>query len=347
MVDDWPIHVARMFMLSETTPLSQCGSLCWPYVSASFVLVDPLLCFSSISFDLYELALVRATYSLRSLYRSIAYLSKSHTIEPQNPDTSPIDLSQATMRPENVWKWLDGVDEDNLDPLDRWGIPPPRRPPQGMPPRSDIFSDGIDEENHQQYNTERNAEAANPLRTLPPAGILLRNGTIRSTGQNPKSFPYDVQNQNHPRSLLPGFPTSFAHDVENESRPQPSVPGFAISSESRSRRNDAPPSRQLQTSGREGNSDSANPKRLPTFPERALVRGLSEAMRPTPKIHVEVQDPVAVNCQGARVVGRYQYRPKKIPGMKEKSRRNTTAGEGALHRSNAIRRLSNVRAEPK
>ena len=252
------------------------------------------------------------------------------------------------MHHENIWKWLDNVEEDYLDRLDQWGVPPPRHPPQEIPPRSDTVFDGIEGETYQQYNTKCNAEAARLLGSLPPEGILLRNGSIRITGKSPKISANDVRNANHPQSLLPGFPTNSAHDGDNYDRSQSLVPGFAASPEATSQRTIAPFTRQLQTSGREGNSDSANPKRLPNFPERARVRGLSEALRSTSIIHSEDQDPVAVKCQGARVVGGHQRNgPQCCPSTKKKSRRNTTAEEGALHRSNAIREPSNVRVELK
>ena len=252
------------------------------------------------------------------------------------------------MHAENVWKWLDAVDQDNLDPLDQWGVPPLRWPHHTTPPPSNSVSDGGDMETYQQYNNKRNAEVASFLESIPPAGILLRNGSIRVTSQNPKVFACDVENDNHPQSLLPGFPTSFARVVENKDHSQSFIPGFATSFEATGQQTDASPARQLQVSGREGNSESTNPKRLPTFSERARVGGPSGASYSTPIIHDEVKDSVAINCQGAKVVGEYQQNGLRgLPSMAEKSRRNSTFGEGVLHRNNATRRLSNVRAGPK
>ncbi|KAL9125144.1 MAG: hypothetical protein Q9175_008130 [Cornicularia normoerica] len=252
------------------------------------------------------------------------------------------------MHPENVWKWLDAVDQDSLDPLDQWGEPPPRHPALDTQPRYDRVPYGSDGETYQQYNSKRNAEVANVLKSIPPAGILFRNGSIRATSQKPKVSAYAVETEKHPQSLFPGFPTSFAQDLEKENDPQSLRPGLATNSKATSQRRDLPSTRQLQNSGREGNSDSTNPKRLPTFSERARVRGLTEALHSTPIIHVEVRDPVAVNCQGVSVVGGHQQSGlKNLTSMSKKSRRNTTAGEGALHRSNAIRKPSNVRVEPK
>lgn len=213
------------------------------------------------------------------------------------------------MHAEEVWKWLDAINEGRLDPMDHWGAPPPRRP------RSISVSSGGEKETYQHYNSKRNAEVASLLESIPPAGILLRNGSVRLTGQNPEIFAHDLENENHPQSLTPGFPAS---------------------------------SKVLQASGREGKIDPCEPKRLPSFFERARVHGISGAKRSIPVIHVEVKDPVDMNCQGARVVGGYQQNGLlNLPSMSKKTRRDITAGEGVLHRSNAVRKPSNVRAEPK
>lgn len=278
------------------------------------------------------------------------FISPSHTC--RHPlqlnctiEVLPYRFFRSRMRPENVLKWLDAVDQDHLDPLDQWGVPPPQRPPQDIPTRPESAPDGGDGETYQQYNTKPNAEVASLLESIPPAGILLRNGSIRVTGQNPKVLAYEAGNENHPGSLAPGLPTCFAHNVEKENRSQSLIPAFATSSEASGQRTDPPPTRQLQSSGREGNIVSANPKRLPTF---LRVRDLSGASHSTPIIHVEVKDPVAINCQGARVVEGYQQNGlQSLPSMVEKSRRNTSAGEGALHRRNATRRPSNVHAGPR
>ena len=252
------------------------------------------------------------------------------------------------MRPENVVKWLDAVDQEHLDPLDQWGVPPPQRPPQDIPIRSESISDGGDGETYQQYNRKRNAEVASLLKYVPPAGILLRNGSIRVTGQSPQVLAYDAENENYPQSLVLGLPKCFAHNVEKENRSQSLVPAFTTSSEASGQRTDAPPTRQLQISGREGNVVSPKPKRLPTSLERARVRDLSGASLSPPIIHVEVKDPVAINCQGSRVVGCYQQKDlQSLPSMAVKSRRNTSAGEGALHRRNATRRPSNFHVGPR
>ena len=240
---------------------------------------------------------------------STLHLLQPSTIQLCHQQTYRIDPTGAIMHSEEVWKWLDAINEDRLDPLDHWGAPPPRRP------RSISVSGADKKETYQEYNGKRNAEVASLLESIPPAGILLRNGSVRLTNQNPEPFAQDMENENHPQSLVPGFPTS---------------------------------SRVLQASGREGNSDAYKPKRLPSFPERARVRGLPLALRSTPVIHVEVKDPVAVNGQGARVVGGHKQNGLQgLPGMGRKPRRDTTAGEGVLHRSNAFRKPSNVRAEPK
>ena len=252
------------------------------------------------------------------------------------------------MRPENVWKWLDAVDQNHLDLLDQWGIPRSCRSPEDTSPQSGSLSDRRVRESYQQYNNDSNTEVASLLQPIPPTGILLRNGSTRGIRQNPNFFACDAKNENHPQSLLPGFPTNFAKQFESENHPQSLEPGLpasfapelksenhpqllrpgfptnlvwdvetgnrsqsyipsiATSSEAIRQRTDASYNRPLQISGREGNSESAKPKRLPSFTERASVHGLPEALPSNPIIHVQVEHPVAIKCQGARVVGDYR-----------------------------------------
>ena len=223
------------------------------------------------------------------------------------------------MHSEDVWKWLDAVDQENLNALDQWGEPPP--------PHS------------------HNADAA---KSLPPSAILLRNGSVRMTGPNSSFLVHDVDNQNRPESLVPGVPTSIAHDAGGDNHSQLLAPDIITTgSETIDQRADSSSARHQHTSAGEGDDDPVSPKRLPTVPERARVRGLSGVvLQSVPVIQVEVADPVAVNCQGARVVG--GNRPnglRSLPRMATMSRRHTNAnaGEGALHRSNALRKQSFVR----
>lgn len=242
---------------------------------------------------------------------------------------------------ENVWKWLDAVDQDHLDQLDQWGVPSLQRI---ILRGSDTVPYGSDGETYQQYNGRRNAEVASILENLPPAGILLRNGSIRSTSKNPMPFAQDANNENHPQSLLPGFSKDLAQTLENEEHSQPQRPSFPTISKMTSQRRDAPPS-GLQVSGRERNSESTNPKRLPTFAEHAHLRGISGTLHSKPVIHAVVTDTVAIDCQGARVVGGpCRKMLQNVSNMEVQLRRNTTNGDEALHRSNAIRRPSKVRA---
>lgn len=248
------------------------------------------------------------------------------------------------MRPENVLQWLDTVDEDNLDPLEWWGVPPPRHPPQDAPPGCDGVSRTSDGETYREYSRERNAEIASMLKATPPSGILLRNGSIRVTHQHPKFSAYDVENENHPKSLVPGFPTSATHKVDRKDPSLSPIPGIA-DSKATDQQAQAPPARQLQISGKECNNDAAKPKRLPILPKKARVRGLSGTLLSTPAIPVEDDDPVAINCQGARVVEGHQHNGiRTLPSMVKHLRIQAIAEE-ALHRSNAIRRPSNVRVE--
>lgn len=233
------------------------------------------------------------------------------------------------MHAESIWKWLNAVDEDDLDPLDQWDVPPPRPAYQNIPSQSFGVSHGNHVESYQQYNEKRNAEMAGLLDSIPPVGLLLRNGSIKMTGHTP----------------------NLAHDVENEKQLLPLVPDYPTSCEESGQGSDPPAMRKLHVSGREGNSDAAHPKKLPTYPERAYVRSRSRALQATPTIHVEAKDPVAISCQGAKVVGGYQQNDLRgLPSMIEKVRSYTVAGEGAqraLRRSNAQRRPSNMRVVPK
>ena len=246
------------------------------------------------------------------------------------------------MHPEQVWEWLDAVDQDHLCPLEQWGVPPAQYLVQSTQPLSTSVSHNNDKEAHQEYMRKCNPEVARRRKPLPPTGILQRNGSVRATGKNVKFLVPDEKNANHIQSQIPSSPTTFAHERASQSL----VPGLPTSNEATGHRSDASTTRQLQSSGREGNSSSANPKRMPTRPERSRQQDFSEDLPSVPIIHVEVHDQVAINCQGARVVGCHrQSSLLNLPGMKDKSYRNTTAGEGGLHRRNVVRRSSNVRAQ--
>ena len=232
------------------------------------------------------------------------------------------------MQLENVWRWLDAVDQDHLDRLDQWGLSPLQSFPQDPPRHPESVFCG-DKATYQPYNKNHNAEDASLVRSIPPVKILLRNGSIRTT----RKIGNDVS------------------DVENKKQSQYLQPGLATSSETTmpvQQRRGAPSTRKLQFSGRECNIDSADPKRIPIFTERSRVRGLSEPLQPNPVILDDVKEPVAINCEGARVLGGHQHKGlKNLPSMSPESHGNTNAGERVLHRTNAIRRPSNLRAEPK
>ena len=233
------------------------------------------------------------------------------------------------MQLENVRKWLDAVDQDHLDPLDQWGVSPLRHPSQTATLGTNTISRDAD-------------SSPSQLNPIPPSGILLRNGTVRVTRQKSKATAHNDEKDIYTKSRVSSFPTSAAQDLENEDPSQTPAPGIYTGSDAMDHT-----TRQLQTSGAEGTSDSLGVKRLPTFRERARLH-LPGVSRPTPVIQVEVTDPVAVNCQGAKVVGGpRQNGLRRLVDRTRTSRRNTTDWEGALHRSNALRRPSNVRAEDK
>ena len=221
----------------------------------------------------------------------------------------------------NIWRWLDAVDEDHLEPLDQWGLSLLQGFPQDFPRLPENVHLG-DNATYQADNKNHTPEDASLVRSIPPAKLLLRNGSIRTTGK-PANDVSDVENNKHPQLLQAGLRT----------RPGTTFPI--------QQRRGAPSFRQPQLPGREGNIDSFNPKGLPTFPERSREHGLSEALQPNPIILDDVKEPIAIGCEGARVVGGYQHDGlKDLPSI-------TNAGERVLHRSNAVRRPSNLRAEPK
>ena len=236
------------------------------------------------------------------------------------------------MQLENIWRWLDAVDEDHLEPLDQWGLSSLQGFPQDFPhlPQSVFFGDKA---TYQPYNKNDTPENASLDRSNPPAKLLLRNGSIRTTRKSGNDVS-DVENKKHPQLLQAGLGTSSGTTVPVQQR--------------RGQRRGAPSIRKLQLSGREGNIDSFNPNRLPTFPERSRVRGLSEALHPNPITLDDVKEPIAISCEGARVTGGYQYNGlKDLSSMSPELHGNTNSAERVLHRSNAVRRPSNLRAELK
>ena len=232
------------------------------------------------------------------------------------------------MQLENIWRWLSVVDEDHLEPLDQWGLSPLQGFPHGFPrlPQSVLFGD---EATYQPYNKNNTAEDASLVRSNPPAKLLLRNGSIRTTSKSGNDVG-DGENKKHPQLLQAGLGTSSGTTIPFQQR------------------RGAPSFHKLQISGTEDNLDSFNPKNLPTLPERSRVRGGSEALQPNPVILDDVRKPIAIGCEGARVMGGYRHDGlKNLPSILPKLHGDVNAGESVLHRSNAIRRPSNLRADPK
>ena len=228
------------------------------------------------------------------------------------------------MQPENVWKWLEAVDQEHLDPLDQWCVPTLQSPTQKTVLKSDTVFRGGDE--RLLY-----ADAVSSLKSIPPSGLLLRTGQIRMIGSNSSS---DVGNKEHPKPLVPNSPTTATVEVKRKTCFQPVAPSTIITPKATGQSAHPSPTHQVQYSAKGTKRIPIRRKRLPTYLDRAKT----EALQSIPVIQVEVTDPVAVECQGARVVGG------NLPNRTNKSRRHTTAtGEGALHRSNALKRRSNVR----
>ena len=232
------------------------------------------------------------------------------------------------MQLESIWRWLDAVDEDHLEPLDQWDLSPLQGFPHGFSrlPQSVLFGD---EATYQPNNKNHTPEDASLVGSNPPAKLLLRNGSIRTTRKSGNDVD-DVEIKKHPQLLQAGVGTG---------------PGTTVPVQ---QRRGAPSFRKLQISGKEGNLDSFNPKNLPTFPERSRVRGRSEALHPTLVILDDVKEPIAIGCEGARVMGGYQHDGfKNPPSILPRIHGDINAGDRVLHRSNAVRRPSNLRAELK
>ncbi len=278
--------------------------------------------------------MLRPCSRLNSLgLQSFIFHTPSHLLKfDRKTELQKYRFLNTSMHSGDIWKWLDTVDQHQIDPLDQWGVPQPRHPLQDTMLESDNVTHDGDGETYQQHNRERNAEVASLLKSTPSSGIRLRNGSIRMNGKNHKFFAHDVKSENHPISLVPGFPPSVADDHQKYIASQSTIHGIATNFEGTAQQASRFPTRRLQTSGRERHSDATNPTMLPTAPDAA------------PAINVEDKDPVAINCQGARVVrGGQQNGLQGLPSMRENSRRNTTAGDGTLHRSNALKIPWNVR----
>ena len=219
------------------------------------------------------------------------------------------------MHPELIWDWLDTVDQENLNQFDQWGW----------------------------YD----ADAAVPLQPTQPLRVLLRDESVRMTGQGNTS----VQRKSHPKSLVPGS----SHDLQHEHSTQSKVPAIAAQSPSTAQVN-ATSMRQHQPSKKEGNDGPRKPQRRPIDPDQALLYNLEREMQSTsisrisPTSH-QVKDPVAVNCLGARVLersqqqrGRRHHHLQNLSNMNaESQRRNTTAAGERTSRqsqSHAFGRLS-------
>lgn len=152
----------------------------------------PSACLSSLCFHS-----VRASFCwMCSLSLQPSFPRPTRVAIPCNPTAPPYaqhtDSSQPKMHPENVWRWLDAIDQDHLDPLDQWGLLPSPRRSQDKPPRSKNVFDGSGGEIHQQNKGKHNAELASLQAYTPPAGILLRNGSIRPTGQSQGALDSDA-----------------------------------------------------------------------------------------------------------------------------------------------------------
>ena len=227
------------------------------------------------------------------------------------------------MQSENIWKWLDTVDQEHLDPLDQWGVPTLQDSTQKAALKSDNVSRGGEE-------TKLHADAAGPLKFKPPSALLLRTGDIKMIGSNSSS---DVGKEEHPKPLAPGSPALATAEVKRKPCSQPVAPSTIITPKATGQRAHPSPTRRVHFSAEDTKHIPIRRKRLPSYLDRAHT----EALHSIPVIQVEVTDPVAVECQGARVV------EGNMPSKTGSSRRHTTAiGEGALHRSNALKRPPNV-----
>ena len=228
------------------------------------------------------------------------------------------------MQPEDVWKWLDAVDQEHLDPLDQWRAPSLQIPTQKAASNSENVFRGGDEK--LLY-----ADAVSLLKSIPPSGLLLRTGDIRMIGSNPSS---DVGNKETPKPPVPNPPATVTIDMNRKPCFQPVAPSTIIAPKATAQRAHPPPTRHVHFAAKDSKHIPIRRKRLPSYLERARTE---EALQSIPVIRVEVADPVAVECQGSRVVGGNM-----LSETGHSRWHATTTDEGALHRSNALKRPSNV-----
>lgn len=252
------------------------------------------------------------------------------------------------MHAEIVWKWLDAVDQDHLDPLGQWGLTAPQQHPREISPGSDIIPCNSGGKTDQQYHEEGNSDAASRGKSTQPSGILLRSGDIRIIGTNSTPLAHSLEDDKDSKPLVSGLSKKVAFHVESGNCFQSATSGITTTSQATHQQADASTTHQPQSSEREGNCLSITRKKLPTFSDRAHARDLSGVLQPIPVVQVEAIDPVAIDCQGARVVGGYQRnRLQTFPNEKNVSRRHTTTEGAALHRSNALKGHANVRVGSK
>ena len=270
-----------------------------------------------------------STNAFRKLYISIPHPSYSLLLILAVPFISNrLDLAQVGMRPEGVWKWLEAVDQEHLDPLDHWRVPTLQIPTQQTALKSNNVFRSHD------ARLILHTDALSPLNAPPPSKLLLRTGTVRMIGTNPSS---DEGKNQHPKPLVPNNSlATVTLDLKRKPCSQPVVAPSTVTSPKATAQPAHPsPTRPLQPSNQETKHIAIRRKRLPTYLERAHTE---ETLKSIPVIQVEGTDPVAGEGLGERVVGGDRS------GKGGNSRRHTTAaGEGALRRSNALKRSFNRR----
>lgn len=167
------------------------------------------------------------------------------------------------MQTADIWAWLDDL-PDCFEHLDLWDDPPFPSLPKPATVASHAMPLGQDAYTRPRGSRKKSTGPRSlPENQASPAKILLRNNTVGSVLEPPK-----LANKDEPAQL----PRSDTYR------------------------------RQLQASGREGNKEAVNYKRLPTSWERTRNPAYAAAWPHS----TNLRDPAGINCEGARVVAGYK-----------------------------------------
>ena len=225
-------------------------------------------------------------------------------------------------------------EEAELSPEYPMGITTVEESSESMtPPEDDVENEDVSSQPLAPSANDAGNREASRQPVVHPADNMKVQEELQpqSSGQSKKNVS-KVKSEKSEKSVQPRTPATD----ESESEQGGLSSGYSDSADDPPA-SDCPPN-QLQSTGREGNGISITRKRLPTYPEQSRTRADLGVLQSIPSIHIEDTDPVAIECQGARVIGG------NLPIRARTSRRYTTPnGKGALHRSNALKGPSKVR----